>query len=545
MKVCLYLRYSSNNQTEQSIEGQDRVCTEFCKKKGYEIIHKYIDRAQSAYKNAGARIEFGQMMDDAEKAEWDAIIVYKLDRFARNRTDSAIYKSRLRKIGKQVISATEPISSDPEGILLESVLEGMAEFYSAELAQKVTRGLRESAMKMQSTGGRIPFGYKTENKQFVIDPITAPIVKEIYERYTSGERDVVIRNSLNSRGIPTGSGGKWGRTSLQKILTNPKYKGDYHFMDITNEGVFPAIIDEETWEKAQVIKRTRQHNNLREKTVIEYPLKGYVHCGHCGKTLFADMATSRNGEKHGYYSCYNHRTGDHSCPLQSIPNALLEDKITQEVRKFFTDENLHLVAKSLNEYAQKMNEKNTSLESLRHQLADATSKQQNLYKAIEDGLYTPTIRQKVHEVEAEIGRLRKDIKEQELYEIVLSEDVCYAFLKDFTGARFEQKKILQTFVKSVVVTSIDKDTWDVSVEYAFGSNTPWKDGGSEKFSLVIQDGQNPNILIGNRGSIIARYILKKPAHGEQASSLVRENIDPTAVERLKAILPYHKFQILR
>ena len=163
-EVALYVRYSSANQTEQSIEGQIRVCTDFCQRHGFRIVEIYADRATSASKDIEKRVEFLRMIKDSEKKNFQAVIVYKLDRFARSRYDSANYKYRLRKNGVQLISATENISNDPEGIILESVLEGMAEFYSAELSQKINRGMKESAYKHNSIGGVIPLGYKSEGK---------------------------------------------------------------------------------------------------------------------------------------------------------------------------------------------------------------------------------------------------------------------------------------------------------------------------------------------------------------------------------------------
>ena len=166
--ACLYLRYSSSNQTEQSIEGQMHVCQDFCKRHNIRIVEMYIDRATSASKDIEKRVDFLKMIKDSEKGNFNAVIVYKLDRFARSRYDSATYKYRLKRNGVQLISATENITQDPEGIILESVLEGMAEFYSAELSQKINRGMRESAMKHNSIGGAIPLGYKTVDKKLVL-----------------------------------------------------------------------------------------------------------------------------------------------------------------------------------------------------------------------------------------------------------------------------------------------------------------------------------------------------------------------------------------
>ena len=164
MKAVIYARYSSDNQREESIEGQLRECTAYCKKNDITILRTYIDRAMSA--KTDHRPDFQQMIKDSAKGLFDVIIVWKLDRFARNRYDSAHYKAQLRKYGVKVLSATENISEGPEGIILESMLEGMAEYYSAELSEKVIRGHTENALKCKYNGGTPTFGFIIDKNEF-------------------------------------------------------------------------------------------------------------------------------------------------------------------------------------------------------------------------------------------------------------------------------------------------------------------------------------------------------------------------------------------
>lgn len=168
MNAVIYARYSSDNQREESIEGQIRECTAFAEKNGITILKHYIDRAFSA--KTDNRPEFQHMIRDSGKKLFDMVIVWKLDRFARNRYDSARYKTVLKKNGVKVVSATETISNGAEGILLESVLEGMAEYFSADLAEKVTRGMTENALKCKFNGGTLPLGYQVdEDKHYLLD----------------------------------------------------------------------------------------------------------------------------------------------------------------------------------------------------------------------------------------------------------------------------------------------------------------------------------------------------------------------------------------
>ena len=185
MNIVIYARYSSHSQNEHSIEGQLQTCYEYARANDHIVVAEYIDRAQTG-KNDD-RSGFKKMIADSDKHTFDAVLVYQLDRFARNRYDSAINKAKLQKNGVRVISARENISEDASGILIEGVLESMAEYYSAELAQKIRRGLDLNAQKFLSNGSNPGLGYSVdEERRFHIDSATAPIVQEIFEKYASG-----------------------------------------------------------------------------------------------------------------------------------------------------------------------------------------------------------------------------------------------------------------------------------------------------------------------------------------------------------------------
>lgn len=205
MNAVIYARYSSDNQREESIEGQVRECREYAEKNGMDIIGVYTDRAFSA--KTDNRPEFQQLIKDSANKSFEAVLVWKLDRFARNRYDSAKYKYVLKKNGVRVISATETISEGAEGILLETMLEGMAEYYSVELAEKVKRGQTENALKCKYNGGGIPFGlYVDEEQRLKPDPVTAPLVKEIFVNYSEGMKLQQIVDKLNEKGVVNSRG---------------------------------------------------------------------------------------------------------------------------------------------------------------------------------------------------------------------------------------------------------------------------------------------------------------------------------------------------
>ena len=157
MTAVIYARYSSDSQREASIEGQLRDCKDYAEKNGITVVGTYIDRAYSA--KTDDRPDFQRMIKDSGKKIFDVVLVWKLDRFARNRFDAVNYKYQLEKNGVHLVSAMEPISQGPEGIMVESMLIGMAEYYSAELALKVARGERENALQCKYNGGVVPLGF--------------------------------------------------------------------------------------------------------------------------------------------------------------------------------------------------------------------------------------------------------------------------------------------------------------------------------------------------------------------------------------------------
>jgi DNA invertase Pin-like site-specific DNA recombinase len=204
-----------------------------------EVTAHYIDRAKSGL-SANNRAEFCQMIQDSEGGGFDAVLVYQLDRFARCRYDSAVYKNQLKTNGVKVISSRENISEDASGILMESVLEGMAEYYSHELSQKVLRGLYMNAERALYTGAGVPVGYKIAERKFEIDAQSAPTVKRVFEMYLDGAR---IADIVRAVGKP--------KSGVRRMLTNRRYTGCFIYGRICIPNAIPRIISDEDFEKVQ------------------------------------------------------------------------------------------------------------------------------------------------------------------------------------------------------------------------------------------------------------------------------------------------------
>ena len=257
MTAVIYARYSTDSQREESIEGQIRECTAYAEKNGFTVVKHYIDRAISA--KTDNRPQFQQMIKDSERGIFDIIIVWKLDRFARNRYDSARYKTQLKRNGVKLVSATEVISAGPEGIILESVLEGYAEYYSADLSEKVVRGMTENALKGIYNGGTIPFGYMIdETRHYQPDPLLAPYVEQTFQKYADGATMTDLRDWLKAHNIKNSMGGEMSYNTIQRMLSNRRYIGELRLRDVGGIVVIDFIDMEESAHVEELLKLLEQ-----------------------------------------------------------------------------------------------------------------------------------------------------------------------------------------------------------------------------------------------------------------------------------------------
>ena len=330
-KAVIYARYSSHGQTEQSIEGQLHDNHAWAKQNNITVIAEYIDRAVTGTKDT--RPDFQRMIEDAAKHQFEMIIVWKLDRFARNRYDSAIYKARLKKHGVRVVSAKENITDAPEGIILEGLLESMAEYYSANLSQNVKRGLRESAEKGNFCGGLIPYGYKLVNKKLVPDEKTAPVIRYVFEEYAKGTSKKEIIDELNRRGIRNRAGNPLTYTSFQHAMRQTTYIGEHIYKGKVLEGCATPIITREVFDKVQERLASVAHAPAATKAKVSYLLQGKIFCGICGAPMFGESGKSHTGAVHSYYSCYT-RKRQHACDKKNERREALEIFILQQTLEY-------------------------------------------------------------------------------------------------------------------------------------------------------------------------------------------------------------------
>ena len=286
-KAVIFARYSRDSQTEQSIDGQLRVCKEYAEKNGYEIVAEYIDRAMTGTNDN--RPDFQRMIKDSFNKKWEYVLVYKFDRFSRDKYQSTLHKHTLKQNGVKVISAMENIPDTPEGIILESLLEGMNQYYSAELSQKVKRGLKESRIKGLFTGGPTPYGYKVKDKKVSINEEKANIVREyMFNQYYSGKRIKDIVALLAEKGIKNSYDKSWTINMVSRVLRNPNYKGCVYADNTCYTNIFPAIVSEEVFDEVNARLKVAKRTSVHFKTDVHYLLSGKLACGKCGGLMTGD-----------------------------------------------------------------------------------------------------------------------------------------------------------------------------------------------------------------------------------------------------------------
>lgn len=454
MNVVIYARYSSHSQTEQSIEGQIAVCQEYAKRNNYTIVGEYVDRALTGTNDN--RPQFKKMIEDSNKKFFNGVLVYQLDRFARNRYDSATYKNKLKKNNVRVFSAKENISDDASGILMESVLEGMAEYYSAELSQKVRRGMQINAEKCLFNGGTVPLGFKIDNnKKFQIDENKANIVREIFEMYKKGNTTTEIINYLNDRNIKTCLGNKFNKNSIHNMLANKKYIGTYTYNGIEIENGIPQIIDNETFKAVQERIKIAKRAPAKEKAKTEYLLTTKLFCGTCKEMMVGVSGTSRRKKVHNYYSCNGRRK--HICDRKNIQKDLLENRIVEETRNILTDENIERMAQNIFECAEKA-KNNTNVKELEKQLKENEKQKNNLFdslKICEIDSIRKSIFEEISKMEEERKRIESNILIEKNSNFEISIEELKAFflnIRKYSANDMIHKKILiNSFIDKIYI----------------------------------------------------------------------------------------------
>lgn len=485
MKAVIYARYSSDNQREESIDAQIRAIKEFAQHNGYHVIKEYVDEALSA--KTDNRPQFLQMITDSKSKQFEVVICHKLDRFARNRYDSAFYKKILKENGVKLVSVLENFDDSPESIILESVLEGMAEYYSANLAREVKKGLKENALDCRHTGGKPPFGYDVDKtKHYIINNDEATAVKEIFERVNRKDTVGSIVKWLNANGYRTKYGTLFSTNSINAIIRNEKYKGTYIYgknkrvkengitKDLPSNDVvriengIPRIVTDELWIAANNLYDKRIHvagGQAKSKEV--YLLSGLIKCGLCGGSMCGNKVRSgRNKDLRVTYQC-NTRKTKKTCNAKEIRKDLVEDVVLNTLEKVLAEDSINKILDYIeSKYSEQKREIPSLLKQSRTELTKVDSQLNNVLDLVMNGYSTPTVLEKVKTLEIKKQDLASRVSYYENLESskTINRSFLYNYLRQYSCVKSKslelQKKAINVFIRKVIVypDKIDVET---------------------------------------------------------------------------------------
>ena len=472
---------------DESIDAQIRAIEEYADKNDIKIVNKFIDRAKSA--TSDKRPAFQEMIKycEADNTGISMVIVHKLDRFSRDKYDSAMYKQKLKVKGIRVVSVLENLDNSPESLILESVIEGMAQYYSANLAREVAKGQKENALKALHNGGDAPLGYDVAfDKTYLVNEEEAQAVKIIFDMYVNGYSYSNIIDKLNDLGYKTKRGNKFGKNSLHGILSNEKYTGVYVFNKTQRKGVngkrnghkqksddeiikveggMPQIIDREVFLQAQEMMQKRKKAPGSHKATTLYLLTGLIRCGECEHAMQGNRRKDKYGNDYISYRC-GCRKQKRDCKNKEIKRDYLEEFVLTELEKHvLNDEAIPVLSKALNERLKtKSNDNHEMLTNLRNKLEKVNKEIENILNAIMSGIVNNVLKNKLDELEKVKLNLELKINElsvesDDVVSVDITEDQIrsmFGKFKDFVLTRNlpECKKFIGDYIKEVIVYKV-------------------------------------------------------------------------------------------
>lgn len=482
MKNAVILaRYSCEKQTELSIEGQLDVCYRYAQDNNYNIIAEYIDRAESG--RTDDREQFQQMMHDAQLGTFEVVIVYKFDRFARNKTESVVNKNRLKKLGIKVVSATQMIPDAPEGVIFESIIEAYDEYFSLELAQKVLRTFKIKRKDGCFVGGKRTYGYDIvgDDKKYAINESEAKIVRLVFDKYLSGWKPSEISRYIKSEMMAD-----LGYNQITNIIDNTKYIGQLIHQGDVYEDVIPSIISKDTFYAAQKIRGTKSERKHYVRSSTTLRLSNKCYCSTCGNMLSPTFAYNHDHKRFYYYKC-NHK----ECHLKPVNALKMEDSIFNKV--------IYQLSKNMVEIANRvveqllLEEDTTEINALKTKKKDLERRRKNVLESLEHIGYEPMLQERLKELTTEIYLIDKKIAG--LKQVKTSPQEIIDFINVLLANHDEQLKdaLLRDIIEKV---DIDNDYIIVKCK------TTQQVSGSKNGDLVHHQGEKSNFIVYTKTGFI-------------------------------------------
>ena len=466
MRAFIYCRFSSHKQQELSIEGQMDICKEYAQKHNITVVGEYIDRARSA--RTENRADFRRLIRDACTGVVDCVLVWRYDRFFRDRAESALYRKQLEAAGVHLISVTEFIPQGSAGVITQGMIETVAEYFSAKLSEDISRGMNKAAQHCQVTGSA-PLGYRPgQDKRWQIDPVGAELVKRIFEWYDNGHPMGQLANQFNKEGHRTTRGANFNHNSFTTILRNKKYIGIYEYGGtVSIAGGVPRIIEDELFFRVQRKLDANRHRPGAYKAEVPYLLSGKLFCGLCGSPMVGTAGTSKTGARHYYYICNNRRAK--KCNKRNIRLDMIDAAVLQSALDVLTDENIAYISTEVERRCAESSDSKALISSLRAQLAEVEKQLKNIGAAIAQGIITETTKQMLMDAEADRAALRQQIDKaavQSALEVKAEAVACWLdgfrhgdrnnpdFRKQVFGALVHSVYVYEDYLK--IIFNVDK-----------------------------------------------------------------------------------------
>lgn len=505
-RIAIYIRYSSENQRDgYSVEYQLDECKKYIKEQDGTFIRAYIDEAISG-KSTDKRSAFFELLADVKRGLYDAVVVYKYSRFARNLVEASIYRQQIEKNGVKLISAMERIDdSTPEGRMMRNIIMVMDEYYSDNLGTFVSSSMHTAAKNGKFLGGQPPFGYKLdENGAYEIHPQEAEIVKSIFELYANHYSFSDILRWLDSRGHKTRKGNNFSLSGIYVILRNEKYIGRYEYNvkgydTVIIDNAFTPIIDMTLWHRVQQrhaaqLEKEKPAGRVKKRV---YPLTGKIKCALCDNSYIGNSKTSytrKDGSKYecNYYVCRG-KIRKRICNAHAIRKEELENFVISKVKDFIlNDQSIKEMTEKVYSIVYEQNgDIEADLKELRKEKAKLERQEESLLDLMLDGEISKSVlKKKTENIRGKLADVEKQLEYKQLAEATtVTRDMVSGYLRQLLGDLENgdddlKKAVLDQMVKEIVISE-DK----VDVVLGFNYNYFFRDNdqcGGAHFTLSQQ-----------------------------------------------------------
>ncbi len=458
--AVIYARFSSHKQDDESIEQQVAECKRFAASHGLKIVEVYSDAAISG--RSDRRPQFLRLKRDADRGKFAAVIAYKSSRIARNLMNALNFEYEMQQRHISVYYAKEEYGDDATGKFMRNIMMATNQFHSDNMGEDIRRAQNYNALQCRANGPA-SYGYKTgEDGRFAIDETTAPIVREIFRRVADGDAYIEIAEDLNKRGIPTRSGGAWGKSSFQTILHNERYIGTYIFGDIRIEGGMPAIVPQSLYMEVQRAMETKKISHRRNADGV-FALTGKLYCGECGERMIGMSGTSKSGVRHHYYSCAGKRE-EKICRKKDHRRNQLEYEIAQAIMvRICTEDFVEQITDMYMDY-QRQYSTDAELQLLTDEHTENDKALRNILRAIEQGIITTTTADRMRELEAKQRELKGKIAALKADDTTATRDDVMAYMRHFQGMDIQQAEVRQQLFDTFLVAAY---VWDDHAKLVF------------------------------------------------------------------------------